>query len=71
MRTPVERLEGEFNNPTIPKGSYLFKYAKEHEELFLRYFMRYLWECGLLTESPDELDYEEIVWNYLKHIKKT
>lgn len=32
----------------------------------LRNFMEYLDQCGLMTKEPNEIDYELVVWRYLR-----
>lgn len=34
------------------------------KELFK--FMVFLWNCGLIDKSENEIDYEKIIWRYLK-----
>lgn len=36
------------------------------KEKELMVFVRSLWDRGLLTKSPDEFDYERVIWDYLK-----
>jgi hypothetical protein len=31
-------------------------------------FLKSLWQRGLLTESPDDFDYEWVIWDYLREI---
>jgi hypothetical protein len=31
-------------------------------------FIKSLWQRGLLTESPDDFDYEWVIWDYLREI---